>query len=537
MARLYPPALPAKAPRSEHVVFDALSTLDDAWMIFCGLPWQAKRWGRQGDGEADFVLAHRSKGILVLEVKGGSLETVDGEWFQTSRDGFRKKLSQSPAQQAMDSKKMLEDYLAEQVSGLGGRARFGHGVVFPFSSVDGDLAPDTPRSIVADAGDLRAIGRVVNRIAGHWDKTTTFDEKQLQEVRQALAPTKQLKLKLRDRADEITEKLIELTNQQANILNVLRYQNRAMITGGAGTGKTVLAVQRARQLADSGDRVLLVCYNAPLGNHLEDQVADVENITAGGFHKIARGLAATASMLPEGEPNDDWWSVDLPGVLPDAAEKLGITFDAIVVDEGQDFRPNWWTALQLLLANPDEGAMYVFADAQQDLYRTGWQPPFDGAPFPLDTNCRNTVQIADKVGAVFERAQSTLGVDGPEPRFVRVNTSAQLPKELAKIIRKLIGDEGFAPRDLVILSTTKNHVDGLRGQAIDGHKFTKLGRKGIAVETVQRFKGLESDVVVLILDEVETPEDRSLAYVGMSRAKSVLYVLGSSEAQDAVNWS
>lgn len=200
-----------------------------------GVPWQGQRWGRQGDGEADFIIAHRSQGIVVVEVKGGRLEVIDGKWVQTSRGGHRKELGQSPAAQAADSKRKLMDYLPQHMSRVPS-LRCGHAVCFPAVSVDNDLAPDTPRQIVIDVGDLRDITSTMKRVTGHWDKTTKFDEKQFSEIRKALAPTRSLRLKLRDQADEIVEQLIELTDQQARVLHFIQAPRRATIIGGAGTG-------------------------------------------------------------------------------------------------------------------------------------------------------------------------------------------------------------------------------------------------------------------------------------------------------------
>lgn len=534
MARMYPDRLPEGAPRSEHIVFEALKTLDDDWMIFCSLPLQGVRWNRQGDGEADFVLAHKSRGITVLEVKGGELEVVDGQWFQTSRGGHRKELNQSPAQQAADTKRMLQDYLAGHVSRMG-KLRCGHAVCFPAVSVDNDLAPDTPRAIVIDAGDLADPTASVNRVSGHWGRTTTFDDQQFSEVRKALAPTKGLTLKLRDRANQIIEKQIELTDGQAWILHFIRSQRRATITGGAGTGKTVLAVERARQLAADGLDVALLCFNAPLGDHIAAQVQNEPRITAGHFHRVARDIVARAHLLPDQDFDQGFWNETLPGLLPDAAESIGHMFDAIIVDEGQDFHPNWFTALQLILGDADNGIMYVFADSQQDLYRTGWEPPFEGAPYQLDRNCRNTVQIARRVSGVFGVDEVTLGAEGPEPTFTEIRTPAQLPKELGKIVRRLL-DENFSPNDVVILTRSRAQADRLRDQQIGDVRLVETGKSGIVVETVQRFKGLESDVVVLLLDEIENDADRSLAYVGMSRARVVLHVLGPTSAKGAIDW-
>lgn len=536
MARMFPDRiLDDRAPASERKVFEALAKLDDDWVVCHSVAWQGLRHGRQNDGEADFVIAHPNRGALILEVKGGGISIVDGQWRTTNRHG--ESFSINPFDQVRQSKHVLGEYLAECITGVGNKVHLGHAVVFPDVEVADDLSAEGQREVILDRADLRDPSRHINRVSNYWDKLTTFDVQQMAALRKALAPSRQIKRVLRHEVEDRRKELIELTDQQLLTLGLLRQQRRALITGGAGTGKTVLATERARQLARHGMRVLLVCYNAPLGDVLAQDVGGVEGVTAGSFHKIARTIVSSAGMLPEGEWDSNTWDVELPAALPDAAEKQGAVFDAIVVDEGQDFHPAWWTSLQLLLADPDDGFLYIFADSQQDLYRVGWAPPFEAEPFPLDINCRNTMPIAERVNAIFGREVPSLGTDGPEPKFFEVAGAAQMPKQVAALLRRLLGEHDLAPGQITILSTQKALVDGLRGQEIDGVKLTDVTGRGITVETVHRFKGLESDAVVLLIPDLLNQADLSLAYVGMSRPMVVLYVIGPPTVKEALNWT
>ncbi len=535
MARLYPPQPPGSAPSSERMVFERLAGLDDDWLVFHSVAWQGIRHGRQGDGEADFVLAHPHKGLLVVEVKGGRIRIENGQWVSVDRHGRAHRL-RNPFEQAVDSKYALRDHLDERVPRSHGRIRLGHAVAFPNVEVEDDLAANAPRPIIWDRTDLADVSRAVDRTAAHWKGLTAFDDGQVAAIRQALAPVREVRPLLRHRVEDAGRALLELTTQQTQLLQFLRRQRRALVTGGAGTGKTVLAAERARQLAAQGHRVLLVCYNAPLGAKLAADLADVEGVTAGHFHQLANRLVGDAGMLPAGDRDATWWSTTLPGVLPDAADRLGVEFDAVVVDEGQDFEPTWWVALELLLSDPDDGFFYVFADAQQDLYRVGWAAPFAGEPFELDVNCRNTLPIAARVNAVFGRADPSLGAEGPPPVFVEATTPTQVAKRLRRLIERLLTDDGLAAEQIAILSTERKMVDELRGQRIGAHRLTPPDQGGVAVETVYRFKGLEADAVVVVLPRLSSAEDRVLAYVGMSRARALLFVIGPPIVKEALSW-
>ena len=535
MARMFPErVLDPKTPASERRVFDALQELDDEWMVFHSVAWQG--WRRRGnrDGEADFVLAHPSKGALILEVKGGGISIVDGQWLSTDRHG--KSFEIDPFGQLRDNKHFLGEFLAERLPRVGNKVQLGHAAVFPDIEVTSDLSAEAPREVLIDRSDLRDIVRSVDRVASHWNKTTRFDQEQFSALRKAIAPSRKISRRLRHEVEDRVEDLIRLTDQQLLTLYSLRHQRRSLVTGGAGTGKTVLALERARQLADEGREVLLLCYNAPLGAQLREKVGDSERLTAGNFHSFARGLVSKAGLLPAGDHGSDFWDTQLANLLPDAAAALKTTFDAIIIDEGQDFVAHWWTALELLLTEPEDSFMYVFADMQQDLYRSGWKPPFEGQPIELALNCRNTIPIAEKVNKVFERDEPCLGTDGPEPRFVELASPKQAAKKVGETVARLLSDGGMRPTQVTVLSPERQFVDALRGQKVGDTKLVAPGEKGVVVETVQRFKGLENDAVVLVIPDSDGDVDRPLAYVGMSRARVLLFVLGSSDARSAICW-
>src|SRR3954447_25634499 len=111
------------SPGSEQRVFAVLRQLSDDWTVFHSVGWQSERHGRQGDGEADFLLLHR-KGLLVLEVKGGSIDIHDGQWMSNAKS------IRDPFQQALDSRKALQRYVLEKIPDVGS-LHTGHAVCFP----------------------------------------------------------------------------------------------------------------------------------------------------------------------------------------------------------------------------------------------------------------------------------------------------------------------------------------------------------------------------------------------------------------------
>jgi hypothetical protein len=337
--------------------------------------------------------------------------------------------------------------------------------------------------------------------------------------------------------DGTNDRLHELTDDQFDVLDMMLMHRRALITGGAGTGKTLMAIERTRRLARDAEHVLLVCHSRLLGDQLTAAFDGVDNVTAGSFHGIAMAIAAATDFPVPAVLDDEWWEVTLPGLFPDLAAARGIDVDAIVVDEGQDFRPAWWPPLQATMRDPDDGILYVFADELQALRVPDWRPPFDTTVLPirLRRNVRATRPIAGQLARVFDLDVRTSRVDGAAPRF----HVAASPQRTVGAIRATLGGllaDGAEPAQIQVLTATTALCNALRGTTVGGVPLVPHGDPGVGVETVHRFKGLEADVVLLALPQLVTDRDRRIAYIGMSRARSVLHVFGPQRVRDALRW-
>ena len=536
MARFYPPRPDPDTPRSELDTWRALESLPHSWRVFHSVAWQVPKQRRVFDGEADFVLLHPKHGMVVLEVKGGLLDVRDGVWHQRNVSGGPwHELTRSPFDQAKGAMYDLQRYLATAVPGLG-EIPATRGVVLPAASHPGSLGPDAPTEMLFAQADLADLRVGVERLVSYARLEADLSTDHIGAITDLFAPTVTIRRTIGSELDDVDRRLLELTSGQIRVLDLLRRHRRALITGGAGTGKTVLAVERARRLATEGASVLLTCYNRPLGDHLATVTADMPGVRAQSFHAFARWLFGEAGLELPASPTQEWWDVELPELLFVAKDQLGVAYDAVVVDEGQDFRPIWFMGLQMLLEDPDDGPFYVFADPLQSIYVDGWESPIDGDPFPLDVNCRNTVQIAEKVAAVVGAEAVSLGVEGLSPQFVVADTPEQKRAVLEEVVRRLVDDEGVDPDRITILGSHRRPIDEGKGQEIAGHRVGSLGDPGLVAETIHRFKGLEDDVVIVFLDEVENDRHRALAYVGMSRARALLIVVGSKEVRSAIGW-
>jgi len=524
---------------AEEQTFTAFSALDEKWVVLYSWGWQSARDGKQGDGEADFVLLHPNLGIFVAEVKGGSLiEVVDNQWFTFSKRGGQQKIK-NPFEQATTSKHTLIRYLKEQVPRFSQGTTVGHFVVFPSHTQQHAINAQAPRDLIIDENDLVDPASSLMQIARHWE-TKAIGQETVTAIRRALVPHVTLAPSGRAGVTRVSEDLDLLTQEQIRAFQILQKQRRVWIQGGAGTGKTILATARASQLATAGFRTLLVCFNQPLANKLKKDVETLGNVTATTFHALCGDMINRSGLseIITIDNRDEYYTHILPEWLPDAAQKLREKFDAVIVDEGQDFLPHWMTALEMLLTDRNDSVMAVFGDSNQAIFTPGWEPPFDTDPVELSINCRNTRQIAERIKATGHGEVDEHLVAGL-PGSVSSKKASSRAKAIEATIegaRELRDQFDFGPSELTVLASSRALVSALIDS--DAQEFSETPTQNqTLVETIHRFKGLENEGILLALDpEANTDDVDRLGYVGMSRARQVLRIIASKTDLQSLSW-
>jgi hypothetical protein len=532
LAHIFPERL-GTGPESERIVHRALSHLPDDYLVVHGARWLGRPGAgrRVRDGEADFVIAHADLGVLVLEVKGGAMDfnASTGRWTSTSRSG-RVNSIKDPFEQATTSKHLLLEKLRYHQRWPHRRVRFCHAVCFPDVSAKSNLLLNAPSEVVLDVDDLRTIEQSVERAFRFFDDGGAPGAAGLSVVREMLAPTLRLRRTMGSVIEREADQILELTEEQVRVIDLLRHQRRAAIAGCAGSGKTVLAVEKARQLSEEGLHVLLLCYNRRLAERLEKEVEAFDNVTAVNFHRLAMGLIRQAELELEWDTADpDFWEKTVPEVMVEAITQSSDRFDAIVVDEGQDFAASWWDPIQWLLANEDDGILYVFMDNNQRLYDRPSGIPIESAPYPLTRNCRNTQPISRFVNSYYQGDElpESQGPTGREVEIFRCDTPEKMRTSIEKRLARLVSQEGIAPRDIAVLTGHSARRSILRGLDGDGFRLNtqRVGDDLVELETIFSFKGLEKQVVALAeLDDLEPDRIDGLMYVGGSRAMNHLLV-------------
>lgn len=527
MARIICKPLPQYDPDSEVKTGKALEALSDDWRVIHSVHWQGRRGKREIDGEADFVLVSARLGVIVLEVKGGNVSIENGRWNSVDRRGFKHEIK-NPFEQATASKANLYKWIK---STLGIDAPTMHAVVFPDVYGLPLLGPAAPEAIVLQRSELDNIHLAIDRVASHWGMKSKLSEQDVDRIVGSLAPTVSVKRTFADDAYDSERALLRLTDEQFRAFSGLRRARRAVIYGGPGSGKTLLATEKARQLAIEGHETLLVCYNDLLGRALATEVPDIRATT---FHSLCMSSMRKAKLPVPNERTDDWWAFDAAVGLLDAAATGVVSFGAIVVDEGQDFAPDWFDALLGLLSHKDASPFYVFADSDQRIWPRTWEPRQDWFPYELTINCRNTKPIAERVAAVLEEPETSLGASGPTPKWINVEGKSKPEQIVLRTVAQLL-DDGFEPEDIAVLCEQPRLATELAQMTVAQHVFCRYGGVGILVETVARFKGLEKLAIVLVLEETSEAPDR-IAYVGFSRARTFLQVVAPTSRKKSSNW-
>lgn len=528
------PVHPSDAPRpakshAERRVWEALKKhLPNGWTAWHSLRIRVKD-GHLGEG--DFVLAHPERGLLVLEVKGGAIEQRDGRWFSNGIP-----LEAAPLDQGRDYLRRLLSRLAE----LGCQPpAFGAAVAFPDTDFDegGAAQPtqDDLQGVVLGRRHLawlaEALPAVVTRAlpaprpaAGDWMKA----------LHRLWGETWVPRLSLGSRVAASAERRFALDEVQLAALQLLSLQDRALVHGGAGSGKTLLAVEAARRQAEAGRSVLLLCSTEPLRHwllaRLEGTGIDVETVSG-----LAQRLTAAAGERapPPGTGRQEDWT----GTFQRASDLAAPRWDAIVIDEAQDLPFEAWAFVEGLARGR---RLWAFLDPVQR-YWPERSPPAElfGPPYVLGAGRRSPAGIA----ALAERYLGGRGDDAAVRRAVGTRELALVPcadpKDAAAVVGRVVDQlrgEGVPLGDIGVVSLRgQSRTDAVHhAPRLGQHPFVRADAPGmedlLVADSFLRWKGLERPVVVVA--DVDPAQERfgTRMHIALTRALTAARIVAPPEA-------
>ena len=521
---------PSLANGTERRVWTALITqLGDADLVIAG----QRVTDHLKDHEIDFVVAIEGAGIVCVEVKGGEVTHDGHHWLQHLHSGKVKTIE--PVRQARQARYALRDFIEKDPRWTQGRVRWNHVVVLPNSQFSEDFAlTECPRWMVIDRDDFPTMVERIRDIAlNQKSDLPLLSAKGIEELQTALGGRGLPQRDVVARALEHEDAANILTDRQAVILDAIQLLTRVEVRGGAGSGKTFMALEQARRLANRGQRVALLCYSHGLASFLKRITAGWNRRLrpgyVGEFHEL--GIAWGAAEGPDESQRDaateHFFEHDLPAQMLELANTLtdGHRFDSIVIDEAQDFADSWWEPLLAALRDPDTGGIYVFSDEGQRVFDRKGTPPVPLVPLLLEQNIRNTRQIARAFEPLVDHPMRLLGSDGPEVRFVACTREDAFDVGDDQI-EALLAD-GWRPEDVALLTTGSRHPEQIARQAEGNTAYwdSFWDAEQVFYGHVLGFKGLERRAVVLVVNDKSVFErSPERLYVGLSRARDQLVV-------------
>ncbi len=515
---------------AERRVFDIVKQIDlgPDWCAYHSLncsEHEYKRWA-----EIDFLILG-PEGAIVLEIKGGRVSCKDGVWTFTDRYERSRRSSEGPFNQARTAMHALEKLLDERYgieSVTRGRLIFGFGVVFP--DIDWDIdSPEMPAEIVADRFTLataKGFKKYLKGLIGYWrDKKKqagTVDAAELRTLRQKLRPDVDVYPPMSVRLGAALDQMQSLTTEQYERLEIIDQNDRVVITGGAGTGKTFLLMQCARREAASGRNVLVLVKSAILAAYLRSI-------------EISSGIQISAF-----------------DIIDDGNSPV----DVLLVDEGQDLlNLDCLSSINELVAGGfDEGRWRWFMDDNNQSGVAGQQTKegrehlFTGgaAPtiVPLRFNVRNTKEIANKVqlwtGA--DIGESQVAGYGSDPNLVEYEDLEELAVCVEKTANDLQHDDiGLEEIGVILPNDTETDILSLLPKRLR-KKIVPLDVNTVRLNlqnrlvwgTAEQFKGLERPVMLAIgFDQSRFLEERlSEFYVAVTRGNYSLWLFVSRQFRE-----
>ncbi len=233
----------------------------------------------------------------------------------------------------------------------------------------------------------------------------------------------------------------------------------------------------------------------------------------------------------------------MPEALELAALEKDMHFDAIIVDEGQDFENTWFNALRNLLKDPENGSFYIFYDDNQRIYNQE-NIPFQWFKYRLSKNMRNTDQIFSYVQRYYHQPDKirSSGLTGPDPWFVNLSEYKNEFDAVQNVLNRLV-QQKIRVADIAILTPRSRETTIWQQKAQPGAKFKIVWNletfgNQIACCSIYSFKGLEKHVIILTeLNNLYHEIVDELLYVGISRACNYLIILGNLPRQMGTNES
>ena len=350
-------------------------------------------------------------------------------------------------------------------------------------------------------------------------------------------------------------------------------RNHQRLRGVAGSGKSLVIAQRAANLAAQGKKVLVISYNITLWHYLRDMISrvrvgfDWSQIEFTHFHIFCKDfLNENGIPWPDHKFSKNEWLDQIPQMV--MAKKItgkndkNRQYDAILIDEGQDYHKSWYDTLCMFLSDNDE--MLFVIDEKQNIYErnNNWvdnmkRTKFRGRWRTLTKSYRMPHNIAVKAktfsdiympntGAALVPDVETIDMFEPILMWKDLDITENYISHIDSLFSWLTLTKEQHPSDIVIL--VPNHTRGLQltghfqnknidvnhvfdGGELKNKKSFYMGDSRLKICTVHSFKGWELKNVILLIQCDNSPSESldQLIYTSITRSMSSILVLNQNQ--------
>ncbi|TAK99752.1 MAG: DNA helicase II [Aquabacterium sp.] len=561
-----------------------VDVLDEEYLVWYDIPFGPNK------DHPDFVVFNKDKGLLVLEVKDWSLKTIASvgtdRWTINELDVCGKLIEKSvssPFAQARQHIHAVVDHLKrDRLLHQTGRYRgqlicpWGWGVVLTNISRKQFLAEALneviPAHLVICKDEMiEAVDHVQfeNRIVAMlpYKAQEAMSEEQVHRMRwmlhREMRVGEQASFFGADDEPPSTMKVLDLVQEQlARGLG----EGHRVIHGVAGSGKTMILSYRASYLAQakSAKPILVICFNVPLSAKIRRMLkarGEIDNIEVINFNKWCRRWLVKCNIPLPKKPNVSDFHREVVALFLQEFEAGCIpahAYQAVLIDEGHDFAPEWLGVLAKMV-DPVSNSLLLLYDDCQSIYPRERTRQFSflsvgiqarGRTTILDINYRNTrqiLQLASVIARDLLSPQSTdedgvpilkpvgCGRDGESPRVFFLSSPQA---EIDKIVDLMAAAhrEGHAWADMAVLCRAHWQVEKCK-QALHDRGFPITEDissddfvDAISVMTMHVSKGLEFPVVALCgvggmpVQGTNEKDEAKVFYVAATRATNKLFV-------------
>ncbi len=526
-----------KPESHEDEMFRSLQRLPNNYYVFYSFLLGDIINGTWKEKEIDFLIYNRKLGIMVIEAKAGQVWCDKGIWRYGS--GIEMK---DPFRQADTSRwniyNKLRNLQFRDKGPIVGRCKIHFAVWFPSiskSALDRIVLPaGADKRIILTAENIQDPSAKLEEIFAYNvinDNVTTdlSDEDHRFILEDFLCPEFKILPQKSFEFDYQRKRFDAMIAEQFNILNYLEYQRTAVINGAAGTGKTMIAVEKARRHSEAQEKVLFLCFNSKLKEHLETAYPykNVSYYTIDGLAcKMCMTATADFEMLSD-------------ALIEYSQDPDSFPYSHIIIDEGQDFGQERMNAsflfmiMEEITSKKENGSFYIFYDRNQMIQSKEMVEYIMQADcrLTLYKNCRNTKRIAETSFRPLKtkKTAKVLGtaINGEIPVIAFCSHD-----NLKSVLDSLINDSVCDEMDNIQILTCSTVENSMINYLMKGDMYIN-NRNKVPFTTVRKFKGLEADHIIIVdVDKKSLVEDHLLFYVGASRARLKLSIISTMDDND-----